>query len=62
MSRSISCIAASAIPISTLPATNGAYCENGFTATYNSEDKIGGTPHKFTFGGYANQLVVDEQH
>nr|WP_155636798.1 NAD(P)-dependent alcohol dehydrogenase [Burkholderia gladioli] len=37
------------------------YCENGFTATYNSEDKIGGTPHKFTFGGYADKVVVDER-
>ena len=27
------------------------YCENGFTATYGSEDKIGGTPHKMALGG-----------
>jgi len=37
------------------------YCENGFTATYNSADKIGGTPHEFTFGGYSNHITVDER-
>ena len=37
------------------------YCENGFTATYNSEDKIGGTSHKTTLGGYSNVITVDEQ-
>lgn len=37
------------------------YCENGFTATYNSEDKIGGTSHKTTLGGYSNIIVVNEQ-
>ena len=37
------------------------YCDNGFTATYNSEDKIGGTSHKTTFGGYSNVIIVDEQ-
>jgi len=37
------------------------YCENGFTATYNSEDKIGGTPHKFTLGGYSDTITVDER-
>lgn len=37
------------------------YCENGFTGTYKSEDKIGGTSHKFTFGGYADRIVVDER-
>ncbi len=29
------------------------YCENGFTGTYNSKDKIGGTSHLSTLGGYA---------
>jgi uncharacterized zinc-type alcohol dehydrogenase-like protein len=36
------------------------YCENGFTATYDWEDKIGGTPHQFTFGGYSDKITVDE--
>ena len=32
------------------------YCENGFTLTYNGEDKIlGGV----TYGGYSNSIVVD---
>lgn len=37
------------------------YCDKGFTATYNSADKIGGTPHQSTLGGYSNVIVVDEQ-
>ena len=37
------------------------YCENGFTGTYGNEDKIGGTPHKMTFGGYADKITVDER-
>jgi uncharacterized zinc-type alcohol dehydrogenase-like protein len=37
------------------------YCDKGFTATYNSIDKIGGTSHPSTFGGYSNIIVVDEQ-
>jgi alcohol dehydrogenase (NADP+) len=33
------------------------YCDNGFTLTYNSEDKIlGGV----TYGGYSESIVVDE--
>ena len=33
------------------------YCENGFTLTYNFEDKIlGGV----TYGGYSDSIVVDE--
>jgi uncharacterized zinc-type alcohol dehydrogenase-like protein len=33
------------------------YCENGFTLTYNGEDKIlGGV----TYGGYSESIVVDE--
>lgn len=33
------------------------YCDNGFTLTYNSEDKIlGGV----TYGGYSDSVVVDE--
>ena len=35
------------------------YCENGFTLTYNSEDKIlGGV----TYGGYSDGIVVDEAY
>ena len=33
------------------------YCENGATFTYNSSDKIDKTN---TYGGYSNQIVVDE--
>jgi len=34
------------------------YCDIGFIGTYNSEDKhLGG----HTFGGYSNQIVVDEK-
>jgi uncharacterized zinc-type alcohol dehydrogenase-like protein len=44
----------------TCPACHGGkenYCENGFTMTYASIDRDGTTP---TFGGYSNQIVVDE--
>jgi alcohol dehydrogenase (NADP+) len=35
------------------------YCENGFTLTYNGEDKIlGGV----TYGGYSDSVVVDEAY
>ena len=35
------------------------YCENGFTLTYNFEDKIlGGV----TYGGYSDSIVVDEAY
>jgi uncharacterized zinc-type alcohol dehydrogenase-like protein len=37
------------------------YCENGFTGTYDFEDKIGGTAHPFTFGGYSDKITVDER-
>lgn len=37
------------------------YCENGFTGTYNGQDKIGGTPHSTTFGGYSDSITVDER-
>jgi len=37
------------------------YCENGWTGTYNSEDKIGGTSHAHTLGGYSNKITVDER-
>jgi len=35
------------------------YCENGFTLTYNGEDKfLGGV----TYGGYSDSIVVDEAY
>ena len=37
------------------------YCENGFTGTYDNEDKIGGTTHKRTLGGYSDKITVDER-
>jgi alcohol dehydrogenase (NADP+) len=37
------------------------YCENGFTGTYGSVDKIGGAPHSHTFGGYSEKITVDER-
>lgn len=33
------------------------YCENGFTGTYNSKDRIDGSLRQ---GGYSNNIVVDE--
>jgi uncharacterized zinc-type alcohol dehydrogenase-like protein len=38
------------------------YCSSGFTGTWGSTDKIGGTPHSYTFGGYSNKITVDEQY
>lgn len=37
------------------------YCENGFTGTYDSTDKIGGTAHKHTLGGYSGKITVDQR-
>jgi uncharacterized zinc-type alcohol dehydrogenase-like protein len=37
------------------------YCDNGFTGTYGGEDKIGGTPHSMTFGGYSDTITVDQR-
>lgn len=34
------------------------YCENGWTATYNGEDRHDGTR---TYGGYSGQIVVSER-
>lgn len=48
----------------TCPSCNAGleqYCDNGWTATYGSDDKIGGTPHKRTFGGYSDKITVDER-
>lgn len=36
------------------------YCENGFTGTYNSVDKFGGTSHTHTLGGYSGKITVDQ--
>jgi uncharacterized zinc-type alcohol dehydrogenase-like protein len=33
------------------------FCKNGSTGTYNSKDKVSGG---VTYGGYSNQIVVDE--
>lgn len=38
------------------------YCETGFTGTYNGQDKIGGTPHRTTFGGYSDSITVDARY
>lgn len=38
------------------------YCNEGFTGTYGSEDKIGGTQYKMTFGGYSDKITVDERY
>lgn len=35
------------------------FCEKGMTSTYNGYEKDGKTP---TYGGYSNQIVVDEQY
>lgn len=37
------------------------YCDNGFTGTYNGRDKIGGTQHTMTMGGYSDKIVVEER-
>jgi alcohol dehydrogenase (NADP+) len=37
------------------------YCENGWTGTYGSEDRVGGTPHTHTFGGYSDRITVDQR-
>ncbi len=37
------------------------YCDNGFTGTYNGVDKIGGTRHPMTLGGYSSTMTVDER-
>jgi uncharacterized zinc-type alcohol dehydrogenase-like protein len=34
------------------------YCDQGMTLTYNANDKYG----KLTFGGYSNNIVVDEHY
>ena len=47
----------------TCPSCNDGleqYCENGWTGTYGSDDKIGGTPHTRTLGGYSDRITVAE--
>jgi uncharacterized zinc-type alcohol dehydrogenase-like protein len=36
------------------------YCERELTLTYNSPDKRFPAPGRMTYGGYSNQIVVDE--
>ncbi|MDX9730171.1 MAG: NAD(P)-dependent alcohol dehydrogenase [Bdellovibrionales bacterium] len=35
------------------------YCDQGMTGTYNSVDRVDGSP---TYGGYSNHIVVDEKY
>lgn len=37
------------------------YCEKGFTGTYGGKDRIGGTEHGITLGGYSDKITVDER-
>ena len=37
------------------------YCDNGFTGTYGGDDKIGGTVHTKTLGGYSDKVTVDQR-
>lgn len=37
------------------------YCDNGLGGTYNSKDKIGGTAHTVTMGGYSDKITVDQR-
>lgn len=37
------------------------YCDDFLGGTYNSEDRIGGTKHKHTFGGYSDKITVEER-
>ena len=53
----VGCLVDSCRVCSNCRAGDEQYCENGFTLTYNSEDKIlGGV----TYGGYSDSIVVDE--
>jgi len=53
----VGCFVASCRTCSSCQNGSENYCETGFTMTYGSFEKDGKTP---TFGGYANQIVVDE--
>jgi uncharacterized zinc-type alcohol dehydrogenase-like protein len=53
----VGCLVNSCRVCSSCRAGEEQYCENGFTLTYNGEDKIlGGV----TYGGYSESIVVDE--
>src|SRR5215470_10522860 len=53
----VGCMVGSCGICSSCKAGEEQYCENTFTLTYNSEDKIlGGV----TYGGYSDSIVVDE--
>jgi uncharacterized zinc-type alcohol dehydrogenase-like protein len=55
----VGCLVNSCRVCSNCLAGDEQYCENGFTLTYNSEDKIlGGV----TYGGYSDSVVVDEAY
>jgi uncharacterized zinc-type alcohol dehydrogenase-like protein len=55
----VGCLVDSCRVCSNCRAGDEQYCENGFTLTYNSEDKIlGGV----TYGGYSDSIVVDEAY
>src|ERR1700736_3893836 len=53
----VGCLVDSCRTCASCRAGDEQYCENGFTLTYNGEDKIlGGV----TYGGYSESIVVDE--
>src|SRR5215469_4035170 len=55
----VGCLVESCGICSNCKAGEEQYCENGWTLTYNSEDKIlGGV----TYGGYSESIVVDERY
>lgn len=54
----IGCLVDSCRSCSSCKANLEQYCENGMTLTYNSPDKHNG---QFTYGGYSDQIVVDEK-
>jgi alcohol dehydrogenase (NADP+) len=55
----VGCLVDSCRVCSNCRAGDEQYCENGFTLTYNGEDKIlGGV----TYGGYSDSIVVDEAY
>ena len=55
----VGCLVDSCRTCASCRAGEEQYCENGFTLTYNGEDKIlGGV----TYGGYSDAIVVDEAY
>lgn len=55
----VGCMVESCGICSNCKAGDEQYCENGWTLTYNSEDKISGG---VTYGGYSDSIVVDERY